>query len=62
MYIDILWNVLCKVARAILENPKDKTQITLLYANVGFEDILLKVSGSTMHQILIGSLKEKPMI
>ena len=33
-----------KVARAILENPKDKTQITLLYANVALEDILLKVS------------------
>lgn len=32
-----------QVARAILENPKDKTKVHLIYANVTFEDILLKV-------------------
>lgn len=32
-----------QVARAILENPKDKTDIHLIYANVAYEDILLKV-------------------
>jgi NAD(P)H-flavin reductase len=32
-----------QVARAILENPKDKTKISLIYANVTYEDILLKV-------------------
>nr|AAV69020.1 NADH:cytochrome b5 reductase [Vernicia fordii] len=31
-----------QVARAILENPIDKTNIQLIYANVTFEDILLK--------------------
>ncbi|OVA13754.1 Oxidoreductase FAD/NAD(P)-binding [Macleaya cordata] len=31
-----------QVARAILENPKDKTDVHLIYANVTFEDILLK--------------------
>ncbi|KAF5744953.1 NADH--cytochrome b5 reductase 1-like [Tripterygium wilfordii] len=31
-----------QVARAILENPKDKTNISLIYANVAHEDILLK--------------------
>ncbi|XP_062113736.1 NADH--cytochrome b5 reductase 1 [Humulus lupulus] len=31
-----------QVARAILENPKDKTEIHLIYANVTYEDILLK--------------------
>ncbi|CAM8886764.1 hypothetical protein QQ045_025063 [Rhodiola kirilowii] len=31
-----------QVARAILENPKDKTKINLIYANVSYEDILLK--------------------
>ncbi|KAM5550449.1 hypothetical protein ABKV19_027552 [Rosa sericea] len=32
-----------QVARAILENPKDKTRVHLIYANVTYEDILLKV-------------------
>ena len=32
-----------QVARAILENPKDKTKVHLIYANVTYEDILLKV-------------------
>uniref|UniRef100_A0A7N0URD9 NADH-cytochrome b5 reductase n=1 Tax=Kalanchoe fedtschenkoi TaxID=63787 RepID=A0A7N0URD9_KALFE len=31
-----------QVARAILENPKDKTKISLIYANVTYDDILLK--------------------
>lgn len=31
-----------QVTRAILENPNDKTNIHLIYANVTFEDILLK--------------------
>eukprot|EP00245_Coleochaete_scutata_P012620 TRINITY_DN491_c0_g1_i1.p1 TRINITY_DN491_c0_g1~~TRINITY_DN491_c0_g1_i1.p1 ORF type:complete len:280 (-),score=46.42 TRINITY_DN491_c0_g1_i1:331-1059(-) len=31
-----------QVARAILENPKDTTKVSLLYANVGADDILLK--------------------
>ncbi|CAK9322821.1 unnamed protein product [Citrullus colocynthis] len=31
-----------QVARAILENPNDKTKVHLIYANVTLEDILLK--------------------
>ncbi|KAG1327635.1 NADH--cytochrome b5 reductase 1 [Cocos nucifera] len=31
-----------QVTRAILENPKDKTEVYLIYANVTYEDILLK--------------------
>ncbi|KAI5406900.1 NADH-cytochrome b5 reductase [Lathyrus oleraceus] len=31
-----------QVTRAILENPQDKTNINLIYANVTYEDILLK--------------------
>ncbi|GFY98088.1 NADH:cytochrome B5 reductase 1 [Actinidia rufa] len=31
-----------QVARAILENPKDMTKVHLIYANVTYEDILLK--------------------
>ncbi|OIV89315.1 hypothetical protein TanjilG_23712 [Lupinus angustifolius] len=31
-----------QVARAILENPKDETKVHLIYANVTYEDILLK--------------------
>ncbi|CAN1139858.1 NADH--cytochrome b5 reductase 1 [Linum perenne] len=30
------------VTRAILENPKDKTNLSLIYANTTFQDILLK--------------------
>jgi hypothetical protein len=33
-----------QVARAILENPNDKTKVHLIYANVTTEDILLKVN------------------
>ncbi|CAA2983906.1 NADH--cytochrome b5 reductase 1 [Olea europaea subsp. europaea] len=31
-----------QVTRAILENPNDKTKVHLIYANVTYEDILLK--------------------
>ncbi|KAM7508531.1 hypothetical protein LguiA_018984 [Lonicera macranthoides] len=31
-----------QLTRAILENPKDKTKVHLIYANTTFEDILLK--------------------
>ncbi|KAK4404622.1 NADH--cytochrome reductase 1 [Sesamum angolense] len=31
-----------KVARAILENPSDQTKVHLIYANVTYDDILLK--------------------
>ncbi|XP_021720626.1 NADH--cytochrome b5 reductase 1-like [Chenopodium quinoa] len=31
-----------QVARAILENPSDKTKVQLIYANVTYDDILLK--------------------
>ncbi|KAK8953573.1 NADH--cytochrome b5 reductase 1 [Platanthera guangdongensis] len=31
-----------QVTRAILENPKDKTNVHLIYANVTYDDILLK--------------------
>ncbi|KAE9588730.1 hypothetical protein Lal_00030346 [Lupinus albus] len=31
-----------QVARAILENPKDRTKVHLIYANVTYDDILLK--------------------
>jgi cytochrome-b5 reductase len=32
-----------QIIKAILKNPNDKTKITLIYANVNVEDILLKV-------------------
>ncbi len=34
---------LVQVARAILENPEDKTKIHMIYANVTYSDILFKV-------------------
>ncbi|KAJ4838442.1 NADH-cytochrome b5 reductase [Turnera subulata] len=37
-----------QVARAILENPKDNTKVYLIYANVTFEDILLKEELDTL--------------
>ncbi|RVW36888.1 NADH--cytochrome b5 reductase 1 [Vitis vinifera] len=33
-----------QLTRAILENPKDKTNVHLIYANVSYDDILLKES------------------
>ena len=38
-----------QVARAILENPKDKTKVHLIYAKVTYEDILLKVIFVTLY-------------
>lgn len=35
--------ILLQLIRAILENPKDKTNVHLIYANVTRNDILLKV-------------------
>ncbi|CAN1262009.1 NADH--cytochrome b5 reductase 1 [Linum perenne] len=35
-----------QVARSILENLKDQTKVHLIYANVTYDDILLKVCGS----------------
>lgn len=35
--------ILLQLTRAILENPKDKTNLYLIYANVSQDDILLKV-------------------
>lgn len=40
VYGFLFWS---QVTRAILENPSDNTNINLIYANVTFEDILLKV-------------------
>ncbi|CAK9184636.1 unnamed protein product [Ilex paraguariensis] len=37
-----------QVTRAILENPSDKTNVHLIYANVTYEDILLKVVEATL--------------
>ncbi|CAL0332801.1 unnamed protein product [Lupinus luteus] len=55
-----------EVARAILENPKDKTKVHLIYANVTYEDILLKrwwsvvVAGLEVDEDLVGMrLKEE---
>ncbi|KAM7511854.1 hypothetical protein LguiB_010729 [Lonicera macranthoides] len=41
-YITPLLFSLLQLTRAILENPKDKTKVHLIYANTTFEDILLK--------------------
>ncbi|CAK9176646.1 unnamed protein product [Ilex paraguariensis] len=37
-----------QVARAILENPQDRTKLHLIYANVTYEDILLKVANGCL--------------
>jgi hypothetical protein len=39
-FLYIFW---FQLIRAILENPKDKTNVHLIYANVTLDDILLKV-------------------
>ncbi|GAB4824558.1 NADH-cytochrome b5 reductase [Ancistrocladus abbreviatus] len=39
-----------QVTRAILENPSDKTRVHLIYANVTYEDILLKEELDTFAQ------------
>jgi|APAra0007618257_1042622.scaffolds.fasta_scaffold00533_12 hypothetical protein len=41
--LNALYFLIVKVARAILENPTDKTKVHLIYANVTYDDILLKV-------------------
>ncbi|KAL6614289.1 hypothetical protein ACP70R_036559 [Stipagrostis hirtigluma subsp. patula] len=40
-----------QVARAILENPNDRTTVHLIYANVTYEDILLKEELDNMAKI-----------
>lgn len=42
-----------QVARAILENPNDSTKVHLIYANVTYEDILLKVESALFSFVLI---------
>lgn len=54
-----------QVARAILENLKDKTEISLIYANVTYDDILLKEELDDFQKIYQGQFKvyyvlEKP--
>ncbi|KAH7301303.1 hypothetical protein KP509_23G019400 [Ceratopteris richardii] len=39
-----------QVSRAVLENPKDSTKIYLIYANVTYEDILLKEELDNFHR------------
>lgn len=43
MFIYSTASFVFQVTRAILENPNDKTKVHLIYANVTYEDILLKV-------------------
>uniref|UniRef100_A0A0D3AJQ4 Oxidoreductase FAD/NAD(P)-binding domain-containing protein n=1 Tax=Brassica oleracea var. oleracea TaxID=109376 RepID=A0A0D3AJQ4_BRAOL len=40
-----------KVARAILENPTDKTKVHLIYANGTYDDVLLRVQRCTSFKI-----------
>jgi cytochrome-b5 reductase len=37
-----------QIIRAALKNPEDKTRLSLIYANVNFEDILLKKELDTL--------------
>ncbi|KAK9170652.1 hypothetical protein Syun_002792 [Stephania yunnanensis] len=46
-----------QVARAILEDPKDCTKLDLIYANVTFEDILLKEKLDTLSSNYPGRFK-----
>ncbi|CAN1780567.1 NADH--cytochrome b5 reductase 1 [Linum perenne] len=41
-----------QVTRAILENPKDKTNLSLIYANTTFQDILLKKIPQSFQSVL----------
>ena len=43
MFLNVFGFAFVKVARAILENPTDKTKVHLIYANVTYDDILLRV-------------------
>ncbi|KAM5552319.1 hypothetical protein ABKV19_026932 [Rosa sericea] len=42
-----------QVARAIMENLSDRTNVHLIYANVTYEDILLKVPAVMRFQSLL---------
>jgi NAD(P)H-flavin reductase len=46
-------SLLPQVARAILENPNDNTKVHLIYANVTYEDILLKVEFSIVMVVIV---------
>ncbi|XP_066309784.1 NADH--cytochrome b5 reductase 1-like [Miscanthus floridulus] len=46
-----------QVARAILENPNDNTKVHLVYANVTYEDILLKDELDNMAKTYPGRFK-----
>lgn len=46
-----------QVARAILENPNDNTKVHLIYANVTYEDILLKDEVDDMAKTYPGRFK-----
>lgn len=46
-----------QVARAILENPNDNTKVHLIYANVTYEDILLKDELDDMAKTYPGRFK-----
>ncbi|KAH0469183.1 hypothetical protein IEQ34_002415 [Dendrobium chrysotoxum] len=46
-----------QVARAILENPKDKTMVHLIYANVTYDDILLKEELNSLSENYPGRFK-----
>ncbi|KAJ6379809.1 hypothetical protein OIU76_016459 [Salix suchowensis] len=51
-----------QVARAILENPNDKTKVHLIYANVSYEDILLRChlfGAITSHKEELETLAER---
>ena len=39
---NVLWHSSLKFIIAILKNPEDKTKVSLIFANVNEEDILLK--------------------
>ncbi|KAI3753708.1 hypothetical protein L2E82_25769 [Cichorium intybus] len=52
------WKDFNCVARAVLENPPDKTKVHLIYANVTYDDILLKASALSQLTDLI--LTDRP--
>ena len=41
----VLWCAVLQVADHILNNPTDKTKVSLVFANMSEGDILLKVTG-----------------
>eukprot|EP00249_Psilotum_nudum_P010790 c22771_g1_i1 orf=423-1277(+) len=46
-----------QVTRSILENPKDKTNIYLIYANVTYDDVLLKEEIDNFTKVYPGRFK-----